>query len=120
MVLPQGALEAEPLHQPVGEAQRRDKAVAIFPIEAASRRSSVRRKSAMDCMPTGCRARMTCCAGRGMYQRRRGHLNMRTLASLLAVSSLLLSASGALARELTISHQWPEGTDARDRAARLF
>lgn len=49
----------------------------------------------------------------------RGH-RMHILASLLAALGLLLSASGAFARELTISHQWPEGTDARDRAARLF
>lgn len=45
---------------------------------------------------------------------------MRILASLLAALSLLLPASGAFGRELTISHQWPEGADARDRAARLF
>jgi TRAP-type C4-dicarboxylate transport system substrate-binding protein len=39
---------------------------------------------------------------------------------LLAALGLLLTTSGAFARELKISHQWPEGTDARDRAARLF
>jgi TRAP-type C4-dicarboxylate transport system substrate-binding protein len=38
--------------------------------------------------------------------------------SLLA--SLLCCASAAGAQELKISHQWPEGTDARDRAARMF
>jgi TRAP-type transport system periplasmic protein len=48
----------------------------------------------------------------------RGTLEMRIL--FLAVFCLLLSVSGAFARELRLSHQWPEGTDARDRAARLF
>jgi len=46
---------------------------------------------------------------------------MRLVASLLVAFGLLLSADGELlARELKISHQWPEGTDARDRATRLF
>jgi len=45
---------------------------------------------------------------------------MRLVAPLLVAIGLFLSAGGALARELKISHQWPEGTDARDRAARLF
>ena len=45
---------------------------------------------------------------------------MRLPASLLVATALILSATGAFARELKISHQWPEGTDARDRAARVF
>jgi len=45
---------------------------------------------------------------------------MRVLAPLLVAMSLFLSAPGVFARELKISHQWPEGTDARDRAARIF
>ena len=45
---------------------------------------------------------------------------MRVLAPLLVAMSLFLCASGVFARELKISHQWPEGTDARDRAARIF
>ena len=45
---------------------------------------------------------------------------MRLLALLLAALGLLLSTDGGIARELKISHQWPEGTDARDRATRIF
>jgi TRAP-type C4-dicarboxylate transport system substrate-binding protein len=43
------------------------------------------------------------------------------LRALLAIAAaLLLCAESAVARELKISHQWPEATDARDRAARIF
>jgi TRAP-type C4-dicarboxylate transport system substrate-binding protein len=45
---------------------------------------------------------------------------MHIFTSLVTALCLLLSASCALARELKISHQWPEYTDARDRAARIF
>lgn len=40
------------------------------------------------------------------------------LASLLL--ALVISLTPVSARELKISHQWPGGTDARDRAARVF
>jgi TRAP-type C4-dicarboxylate transport system substrate-binding protein len=45
---------------------------------------------------------------------------MRLLALFCATVALLLGAGASQARELRISHQWPEGTDARDRAARIF
>ena len=45
---------------------------------------------------------------------------MRLLALLCAAVGLFLGADVSQARELKISHQWPEGTDARDRAARVF
>jgi TRAP-type C4-dicarboxylate transport system substrate-binding protein len=49
---------------------------------------------------------------------------MRLLALLCAAVALFfgafLGAGASEARELKISHQWPEGTDARDRAARIF
>ncbi len=45
---------------------------------------------------------------------------MRLLALLCAVVALLVGAGASEARELKISHQWPEGTDARDRATRIF
>jgi TRAP-type C4-dicarboxylate transport system substrate-binding protein len=45
---------------------------------------------------------------------------MRLLAALLIALGISVLAEHAVARELKISHQWPEGTDARDRAARLF
>jgi TRAP-type transport system periplasmic protein len=43
---------------------------------------------------------------------------MRLASILLAL--VMLIANPVSARELKISHQWPGGTDARDRAARLF
>jgi TRAP-type transport system periplasmic protein len=46
--------------------------------------------------------------------------NMRLHALLYAAMALCLGAGVSQARELKISHQWPEGTDARDRAARVF
>jgi TRAP-type C4-dicarboxylate transport system substrate-binding protein len=45
---------------------------------------------------------------------------MRLPAILCAAVALLLGAGASEARELKISHQWPEATDARDRAARIF
>jgi TRAP-type transport system periplasmic protein len=45
---------------------------------------------------------------------------MRLLALLCAAVGLFLAAGVSQARELKISHQWPEGTDARDRATRIF
>jgi TRAP-type transport system periplasmic protein len=45
---------------------------------------------------------------------------MRLLALLCAAVGLLLGAGVSQARELKISHQWPENDDARDRAARVF
>jgi TRAP-type C4-dicarboxylate transport system substrate-binding protein len=45
---------------------------------------------------------------------------MRLLAQLCVAVALILGAGASQARELKISHQWPEGTDARDRAARVF
>jgi TRAP-type transport system periplasmic protein len=45
---------------------------------------------------------------------------MRLRASLAIAAVLLLSVEGARARDIKISHQWPEATDARDRAARIF
>lgn len=45
---------------------------------------------------------------------------MRLLALLCTVVALLVGAGASEARELKISHQWPEGTDARDRATRIF
>lgn len=45
---------------------------------------------------------------------------MRLLALLCAAVGLCLGADISQARELKISHQWPDGTDARDRAARVF
>jgi TRAP-type C4-dicarboxylate transport system substrate-binding protein len=44
---------------------------------------------------------------------------MRLPALLCAAMALLLGAGATQARELKISHQWPEA-DARDRAARVF
>jgi TRAP-type C4-dicarboxylate transport system substrate-binding protein len=46
--------------------------------------------------------------------------SMRLLALLCAAVTLFLGAGASQARELKISHQWPEGTDARDRATRIF
>ena len=43
---------------------------------------------------------------------------MRLASIFLAL--VMLIANPVSARELKISHQWPGGTDARDRAARLF
>jgi TRAP-type transport system periplasmic protein len=45
---------------------------------------------------------------------------MRLLAPLCVAAALLLGAWPSQARDLRISHQWPEGTDARDRAVRVF
>jgi TRAP-type transport system periplasmic protein len=47
---------------------------------------------------------------------------MRVLNSsvLLLLSILATASSDALAQELKISHQWAEGIDGRDRAARVF
>jgi TRAP-type C4-dicarboxylate transport system substrate-binding protein len=45
---------------------------------------------------------------------------MRLIALLCTAALLHLGAGVSQARELKISHQWPEGTDARDRAARIF
>jgi TRAP-type transport system periplasmic protein len=45
---------------------------------------------------------------------------MRLLALLCAAVGLCFAAGVSQARELKISHQWPEGTDARDRATRVF
>jgi len=45
---------------------------------------------------------------------------MRLLALICAAAALCLGADSSQAGELKISHQWPEGTDARDRAARVF
>jgi TRAP-type transport system periplasmic protein len=45
---------------------------------------------------------------------------MRLLAPLWVAVALLLGPCPSQAKELKISHQWPEGTDARDRAARVF
>jgi TRAP-type transport system periplasmic protein len=59
------------------------------------------------------------CGARGARRLQGGRV-MRLLASLAIAAVLLLCADGALARELKISHQWPEATDARDRAVRIF
>jgi TRAP-type C4-dicarboxylate transport system substrate-binding protein len=45
---------------------------------------------------------------------------MRLLAILCVAVGLGLGVNASQARELKISHQWPEGTDARDRATRIF
>lgn len=45
---------------------------------------------------------------------------MRLITILCVAAALILGVSASEARELKISHQWPEGTDARDRATRVF
>ena len=42
------------------------------------------------------------------------------LGCLVALALLILANDQICAQEIKISHQWAEGTDGRDRAARLF
>src|SRR5262245_20396837 len=82
---------------------------------AECRKSAIRSPNTADPREAGRSGQRLC----GGTQQLQGE-NMQLLASLAIAAVLLLCGEGALARELKISHQWPQTTDARDRAARIF